>query len=55
MHVAGVKPQGKPQEEEGITGCEWVVPEEWYERLQTGYGTLKTLSAKVNRRPKGGR
>ncbi len=55
MHVAGVKPQGKPQEEEGITGCEWVAPEEWYERLQTGYGTLKTLSAQVNRRPKGGR
>ena len=33
-----------PQKEEGITGGEWVTPDEWHRRLQTSYGTLKTLA-----------
>lgn len=33
-----------PQQEEGITGGEWVSPDEWYRRLQHSYGTLRTLS-----------
>lgn len=42
--AAGVKPAGKPQDEEGITAVEWVRPDEWHRRLQSSYGTLKTLS-----------
>lgn len=45
-HVAGRKPVGKPQGEEGITEVVWVTPGEWYRRLQGSYGTLKTLSTK---------
>lgn len=45
-HVAGGKPVGKPQDEEGITEVVWVTPDEWYRRLQGSYGTLKTLSTK---------
>lgn len=45
-HVAGEKPVGKPQDEEGITEVVWVTPDEWYRRLQGSYGTLKTLSTK---------
>ena len=45
-HVAGRKPGGKPQDEEGITEVVWVTPDEWYRRLQGSYGTLKTLSTK---------
>lgn len=45
-HVAGRKPGGKPQGEEGITEVVWVTPGEWYRRLQGSYGTLKTLSTK---------
>lgn len=45
-HVAGRKPVGKPQGEEGITEVVWVTPDEWYRRLQGSYGTLKTLSTK---------
>ena len=45
-HVAGRKPGGKPQGEEGITEVAWVTPGEWYRRLQGSYGTLKTLSTK---------
>ena len=44
MHAAGVHPQGKPQDEEGITEVVWVNPDEWYRRLQSSYGTLRTLS-----------
>ena len=45
-HVAGRKPVGKPQGEEGITEVVWVTLGEWYRRLQGSYGTLKTLSTK---------
>ena len=45
-HVAGRKPVGKPQGEEGITEVVWVSLGEWYRRLQGSYGTLKTLSTK---------
>lgn len=34
----------KPQEEEGITGVEWVTRDEWHRRLEGSYGTLRTLS-----------
>ena len=44
VHAAGVHPQGKPQDEEGITEVVWVNPDEWYRRLQSSYGTLRTLS-----------
>ena len=50
-HVAGEKPVGKPQDEEGITEVVWVTPDEWYRRLQHSYGTLRTLSAQVNKTP----
>jgi 8-oxo-dGTP pyrophosphatase MutT (NUDIX family) len=33
-----------PQQEEGITGGEWVSPDEWHRRLEHSYGTLRTLS-----------
>lgn len=33
-----------PQQEEGITGGEWVSYDLWHSRLQRSYGTLKTLS-----------
>ena len=36
-----------PQLEEGITGGQWVTPSEWHRRLQTSYGTLRTLSKKL--------
>lgn len=36
-----------PQQEEGITGGQWVTPTEWHRRLQTSYGTLRTLSNKL--------
>ncbi|MBR1550614.1 MAG: NUDIX domain-containing protein [Bacteroidales bacterium] len=38
------KQSATPQEEEGITDVVWVDPDEWYRRLQSSYGTLKTLS-----------
>ena len=44
--AAGVKPVGAPQQEEGITAVVWVGPDEWHRRLQSSYGTLKTLSHK---------
>lgn len=44
MHAEGVKPMGKPQQEEGITDIVWVTPEEWQHRLATSYGTLRTLA-----------
>ena len=40
-----------PQQEEGITEVVWVAPDEWYRRLQHSYGTLRTLSAQVNKTP----
>ena len=40
-----------PQQEEGITEVVWVAPDEWYRRLQHSYGTLRTLSAQVNKKP----
>ncbi len=43
---AGVRPKGHPQDDEGITAVEWVSPDEWYNRLQHSYGTLKTVSRK---------
>lgn len=36
--------EAKPQEEEGITGVEWVTRDEWHRRLEGSYGTLRTLS-----------
>ncbi len=40
----------KPQLEEGITGGQWVTPSEWHRRLQTSYGTLRTLSSQYQKR-----
>ena len=41
------KADGAPQQEEGITAIEWVTPDEWHRRLQSSYGTLRTLSLKL--------
>ena len=41
------KSEGIPQQEEGITAIEWVAPDEWHRRLQSSYGTLRTLSLKL--------
>lgn len=41
------KSEGTPQQEEGITAIEWVAPDEWHRRLQSSYGTLRTLSLKL--------
>lgn len=38
-----------PQQEEGITGGQWVTPSEWHRRLQTSYGTLRTLSSQYQK------
>lgn len=38
------KSVGTPQQEEGITAIEWVSPIEWHRRLQSSYGTLRTVS-----------
>ena len=40
----GEKPAGNPQREEGITGLEWVAPDEWRKRLMHSYGTMKTIA-----------
>ena len=37
--------EGIPQQEEGITAIAWVTPDEWHHRLQSSYGTLRTLSS----------
>ena len=39
-----------PQQEEGITGGQWVTPSEWHRRLQSSYGTLRTLSSQYQKR-----
>lgn len=44
MHADGHHPQGTAQQEEGITDVVWVSPTEWHSRLQSSYGTLRTLS-----------
>lgn len=44
-------PAGTPQQEEGITAVEWVTPDEWFRRLQSSYGTLRTLSAQWKSSP----
>ena len=36
-----------PQQEEGITAGEWVPPDEWHRRLQSSYGTLRTLEKQI--------
>lgn len=41
---AGIKPTGKPQQEEGITGIVWVSPDEWRDCLMHSYGTMKTIA-----------
>lgn len=46
-HVDGVKPDGKPQHDEGITAVLWVTPDEWHRLLNHSYGTLRTLSKKT--------
>jgi 8-oxo-dGTP pyrophosphatase MutT (NUDIX family) len=38
------KTSGTPQQEEGITAIAWVSPDEWHRRLQSSYGTLRTVS-----------
>ena len=40
-------PQGTPQQEEGITAVVWVSPDEWHRRLHSSYGTLRTLSLRI--------
>ena len=45
-HCSGVKPAGKPQQEEGITSIVWVSPEEWHNRLMHSYGTMKLIARK---------
>lgn len=45
-YCANVKPAGKPQEEEGITGIEWVSPDEWSRRLMHSYGTMRIIARK---------
>ncbi len=42
--AAGVRPQGTPQGEEGITDILWVSPDQWHQLLNSSYGTLRTLS-----------
>lgn len=42
--AAGVKPEGKPQGEEGIAEVVWVTPDEWHRRLMHSYGTMKTIA-----------
>lgn len=36
-----------PQQEEGITDVVWVAPDEWYRRLSSSYGTLKTIEKQI--------
>ena len=43
MHVTGCKPEGRPQDDEGITAVVWVSPDEWRRRLSESYGTMCTL------------
>lgn len=45
----GIKPEGKPQQEEGITSIVWVSPEEWCRRLKHSYGTMKLIARKWQR------
>lgn len=47
LQAQGRQPQGTPQAEEGITDVVWVSPDEWHRRLQSSYGTLRTLSKAV--------
>ena len=47
FHLVAEKNAGIPQQEEGITAVEWVTPDEWHRRLQSSYGTLRTLSLKL--------
>ncbi|MBP3763287.1 MAG: NUDIX domain-containing protein [Bacteroidales bacterium] len=41
-----------PQEEEGITGGEWVDTPIWHRRLGRSYGTLRTLEKQARHTPK---
>ncbi len=45
-NVAGNKPTGKPQVEEGITDIVWVRPEEWRSNLMHSYGTMRLIARK---------
>lgn len=45
--AVGIAPQGTPQQEEGIAEVCWVDAAEWHRRLQSSYGTLRTLSSKL--------
>lgn len=47
MHATGHHPTGMPQNEEGITEVVWVAPEEWHRRLQSSYGTLRTVAGSI--------
>ena len=47
--MSAEKQASVPQQEEGITEVVWVSPEEWYRRLQSSYGTLRTLSKQVRK------
>ena len=44
------KQHAVPQQEEGITDVVWVPPHEWLRRLQSSYGTLRTLSQCVQKK-----
>lgn len=44
------KQHAVPQQEEGITDVVWVAPDEWYRRLQSSYGTLRTLSLCIQKK-----
>ncbi len=47
MHATGHHPSGLPQNEEGITEVVWVAPDEWHRRLQSSYGTLRTVAGRI--------
>ena len=48
MHTDQHQPTGTPQQEEGITECCWVTPDEWHRRLHSSYGTLRTLERQID-------
>ncbi len=47
MSVPDIPLRGTPQLDEGITAVAWVSPDEWHRRLQSSYGTLRSLSHKL--------
>lgn len=47
MSAPDIPLRGTPQLDEGITAVAWVSPDEWHRRLQSSYGTLRSLSHKL--------